>query len=93
MFLDHRAVVKQRLPHTLGAAFAFLADCLTARAPHVGRQLVFRQRVLALTKQGKQERVGFSDGIMMIPRTTIVVVSISSKPPFRERQTSPEGLN
>ena len=28
------------------------------------RRHIFRQRVLALTKQGKQERVGFSDGIV-----------------------------
>src|SRR6266700_1862421 len=63
VFLDHRTVVKQRLPHTLSAALAFLADRHAARAPHLVGQRVLRQRVLALTKQGKQKRVRFSDRI------------------------------
>src|SRR5258706_6329178 len=63
VFLDNSPVVKQRQPHALCSPFAFLAGRLAAGAPHVGRQLLLGQRMLALAKHGKQQSVGFPDGI------------------------------
>ena len=61
VLLDHCAVVEQRLAHGLGAGLAPGRDL--ACFPHPARQLFPGERVFALPKHRKQERIRFLDSL------------------------------